>query len=73
MLIVIGQSGNRTLHKNAASRFSSTDNESNTSLDRTDLIEVLSELRNLLEDYSPAWYTEEHQRKLESAVHSTNL
>jgi hypothetical protein len=26
-------------------------------------------LRNLLEEYSPSWYTEEHHRKVESALH----
>jgi hypothetical protein len=31
--------------------------------------EVLSELRDLLEDYSPPWYTEEHHRRVESALH----
>jgi len=73
MLIMMRQSENHTLHKNATARFFSLDNESNTASDRTSLVEVLSELRDLLEDYSPAWYTEEHQRKLDSALHSTNL
>jgi len=47
MLIVMGQSGNRTPHKNADSGSFSADNQSNTASDRTSLVEVLSELRNL--------------------------
>jgi hypothetical protein len=35
-----------------------------------DLKEVLSELRDLLEDYAPTWYTEEHHRRVESALHT---
>lgn len=69
MLIVMGQSGNRTPQKNAALRSFSSDNQSNTASDGATLVEVLSELCNLLDDYSPAWYTEEHQRKLKSALH----
>jgi len=73
MLIVTGQSGNHSLHNKVASSLFAAGNENNTASDRTSLLEVLSELRNLLEDYSPAWYTEEHQRRLESALHSACL
>ena len=73
MLIVMEQSGNRAPHKNAVSTSFSADNQSNKTSDSTSLVEVLSELRNLLDDYSPAWYTEEHQRKLESALHLASL
>ncbi|HTT19625.1 MAG TPA: hypothetical protein VMG82_11790 [Candidatus Sulfotelmatobacter sp.] len=69
MLIVMGQTGNRTLHK-AAARSVSPDDEHKTLSQRKHLTDVLSELRDLLEDYSPAWYTEEHQRKVESALHN---
>src|SRR5262249_42183663 len=30
------------------------------------LVEALSELRNLVEEYSPSWYTEEHHRESRS-------
>jgi len=68
MLIVTKQSGNRALHNKVASGLFAAGNENNTASDRTGLVDVLSELRNLLEDYSPVWYTEEHQRRLESAL-----
>jgi hypothetical protein len=69
MLIVMGSTGNRTMHNKAASSFSSGHDEYGTSSRRTPLVDILSELRNLLEDYSPSWYTEEHHRKVESALH----
>jgi hypothetical protein len=43
--------------------------EQGTPLERTLLVEALSELRNLLEEYAPSWYTEQHHRKTESALH----
>ena len=47
MLMEMGQTGNRTPHNKSDSSFSSgTENE--TSLDRKRLVELLSELRNLL-------------------------
>jgi hypothetical protein len=67
MLIVMGQSGHRTLRK-AASSHASVNNEQKISNSRKHLIEVLSELHELLEDYSPVWYTEEHHRMLESVL-----
>jgi len=68
MLIVMGQTGNRTPDTKAASGSSSV-NDSETPAERKRLVEVLSELRNLLEDYSPPWYTEEHHRRVELALH----
>lgn len=38
--------------------------------ERALLIEALSDLHNLLEEYAPAWHTEEHHRKAELALHS---
>jgi hypothetical protein len=73
MLIVMGQSGNRTPHNNPASSFFSPSDEHKTDSDRTSLVEVLSDLRDLLEDYSPAWYTEEQKQRLESALHGVCL
>lgn len=66
MLIEMGQSGVRR----AASSFSTADNQQKTPSERARLIEVLSELQDLLEDYSPTWYTEEHHRKIQSALHA---
>ena len=68
MLIVMGSTGNRGLHDKAESTFSSVHENANKS-ERTRLVEALSELQNLLEEYAPSWYTEKHHRKAESAVH----
>lgn len=68
MLIVMGVTGNRTPESKAVSGSSSV-NDSETP-ERKRLVEVLSELRNLLEDYSPSWYTEEHHRRVELALHT---
>ena len=72
MLMGMGQTVNRTPHDKSDSSFSSEneENETPTSLDRKRLVELLSELRNLLEDYSPSWYTEDQHRKVESALHA---
>lgn len=69
MLIVMGETGNRTPESKAVSGSSSV-NDSETPAERKRLVEVLSELRNLLEDYSPSWYTEEHHRRVELALHT---
>ena len=68
MLIVMG-SGNRALQNKAESSFSSLHAEYETPSERARLLDALSDLHNLLEEYSPAWYTEEHRRKAESALH----
>jgi hypothetical protein len=73
MLIVMGQSGSRTPQNNPASSFFSRIDEHKTELDRTSLVEALSDLRNLLEDYSPTWYTQEHKQRLDSALHEICL
>lgn len=38
--------------------------------ERARLIEALSDLHDLLEQYAPSWYTEEHHLKAESALQS---
>ena len=68
MLMGMGQTVKRTPPDKSDSSFSS-ENENEAWLDRKRLVELLSELRNLLEDYSPSWYTEEQHRKVESALH----
>ena len=67
MLIVMGQTGNRTPHK-ATSGYTSPASEGKIPSPRKHLVEVLSELRDLLEDYAPAWYTEDYHRKVESVL-----
>ena len=67
MLIVMGSTGNRTLHSKTETDFSPVHDEQETPSERTRLVEALSELRNLLEEYAPSWYTENHHRKTESA------
>ena len=68
MLIVMGSTGNRTLQSKAESSISLV-HENDNPTERTLLVEALSELRNLLEEYAPSWYTEKHHRKTESALH----
>jgi len=36
------------------------------------LVEALSDLYKLLEEYAPSWYTEEHREKAEAALYSSN-
>ena len=67
MLIVMGSTGNGELHDKAESSFSSLHENANQS-ERTRLVEALSELQSLLEEYAPSWYTEKHHRKAESAL-----
>ena len=69
MLTSMAHTGNRTPDSKSDSSFSSG-KENETSLDRKHLVELLSELRNLLEDYAPSWFTEEQHRKIESALHN---
>ena len=69
MLIVTGQTGNRTLQSKTEPDISSV-SDHETPPERKRLVEVLSELRKLLEDYAPAWYTEEHHRRVELALHT---
>jgi hypothetical protein len=69
MLIVMGSTGNRTLQNKTASSFTSVNADCKTPSERKRLIEALSDLRNLLEEYAPSWYTEKHHRKAESALH----
>jgi len=68
MLTEMGSTGHRTLQSKAESSFSSLQ-ENATPSERTSLVEALSELQDLLEEYAPSWYTEKHHRKAESALH----
>lgn len=69
MLIGTERTGNRTLQSKTEHDISSV-SDHETPSERKRLVEVLSELRNLLEDYAPAWYTEEHHRRVELALHN---
>jgi hypothetical protein len=42
--------------------------EESLSLCAGKLVEALMELRDLLEEYAPVWYTEEHREKVMSAL-----
>lgn len=68
MLIVMGSTENRTLHSKTAPGVTSIDDDCETPSERKRLVQALSELRNLLEEYAPSWYTEKHHRKAESAL-----
>ena len=62
--------GSRTRHGKIGGAFSrGPDYGSEAPLDRTRLIDALSELYDLLEKYAPAWYTEAHHAKAEFALH----
>jgi hypothetical protein len=68
MLTIMGSAGNHAVQAREATHSSRRQDDSAS--ERTNLIEALSDLHNLLEQYAPAWYTEEHHRKAESALHT---
>jgi len=63
------ETGGRTLQTKAGSIVSSPCHYEVAS-EHKRLVEALSELRNLVEEYSPSWYTVEHRRRIEIALHS---
>ncbi len=68
MLTVIEAGGNRRVpQKVVSSCSSSAENCGDT--ERAQLIDALSDLHNLLEDFSPTWYTQRFRDKAESALH----
>jgi hypothetical protein len=67
MLNVMGQTGTRAVHDKPES--SSVHNHENSS-EQKRLVDALSELHDLLEAYAPWWYTEEHHRHAELALHT---
>ena len=70
MLTVMRKTASRTLDANVKSNLSSLRRHPDPNSERALLIEALSDLHSLLEEYAPAWYTEEHHHKAESALHS---
>ena len=64
----ITQSVKYTQQNEAASSACSAGKKQPTASENTSVFQVLWELRNLLEEYSPAWYTDGHRIRLESAL-----
>jgi hypothetical protein len=69
MLTGMRKTARRTLDAKVKSNLSSLRRNNHRKSERTHLVEALSDLHNLLEEYAPAWYTEEHHRKAEFALH----
>jgi len=65
----MGSKGYRIVRAKNASKVSRTFRNHGAPPDRDRLIEVLSELRNLLDEYAPSWYTEKRHQEIESALH----
>ncbi len=66
---LMGSNSNRTLKsKNTAGISRLLNYQSEAELDRARLVEALAELHNLLEEYAPTWYTQEHHEKAMSAL-----
>jgi len=71
MLTTMGSTATRATHTRATSRPSFTERKYQSASERTRLIDALSELHDLLEEYAPSWYTEEHHLMAESALFPT--
>lgn len=70
MLTVTQSTASRKLSTQSKANLSSLRRHNENKSERTLLIEALSDLHSLLEEYAPAWYTEEHHRKAELALRS---
>jgi len=65
----MGPNGNRTLKSKKTTGPSQLLNyKFEGELDRARLVDALSELHDLLEEYAPSWYTEEHHDKAMAAM-----
>ena len=65
----MGSNGNRALKsKSLADRPQLLNYEAGAELDRGRLVDALSELHDLLEQYAPSWYTQEHHEKALAAL-----
>jgi hypothetical protein len=69
MLTIMGSAVGSAAELRESSHTSQLKNESAS--ERTRLIDALSDLHSLLEEYAPAWYTEEHHRKAELALRAS--
>ena len=54
----------------SASQFKAGGRHSDVERDPELLADALTDLYDLLEQYAPSWYTEEHHEKAEAALHS---
>ena len=68
MLTVVETHRNRGLTQDVASPSSSLSSQNRPETERDHLIDALSDLHNLLEDFSPSWYTERYRNKAEAAL-----
>ena len=67
---IMGSNGNRAVHgRDQEARSKTMSRTSNTQLDPKQLAEALSDLHDLLEEYAPTWYTQEHHEKVVLALH----
>lgn len=67
--MVMGSNEHRTLKsKNSPGSSQILNFNSAAELEPTRLVDVLSELHDLLEAYAPSWYTEEHHDKVLAAL-----
>jgi len=69
MSTVMASIENRAPHSRTRSSNSSGHGKSRAAGRQAQLAEVLSELHSLLEEYWPAWYSEELHHKTELALH----
>jgi len=69
MLTVMGTTASRTLRGKGKSSISTMRRRNEDAAERSRLLETLSDLHNLLEEYAPAWYTERHHRQVKLALH----
>lgn len=65
----MGSKGYRIVRAKNASKVSRLFRNHGAPPDPDRLIEVLSELHNLLDEYAPSGYTEKHHQEIESALH----
>ena len=64
----IGEFVNNNLQHRTERSFQLAEPESGMEVDRVRLLDALEELHRLLEEYAPAWYTQEHHEKAEAAL-----
>lgn len=67
---VMGSNGNRSVHgRDEEARSKVMSRTLNPNLDPKQLAEALSDLHDLLEEYAPSWYTQEHHEKAVLALY----
>ena len=58
----------RAAHEHSSQFASQIDVEAENRIDHQRLADALADLHQLLEEYAPSWYTQEHHEKVESAL-----